>query len=85
MKQAEKKIQAYCGPTLPGIAVQFTVYSDGLPEGLQRLAEEMPMIAALIVPVRRLAEVRGELEKPGSAMRRIYEKAEAAWEKRRKV
>ena len=45
----------------------------------------MPTIAALIVPVRRLAEVRLELEKPDSAMHRIYEKAEAAWEKRRKV
>lgn len=79
MKKTDKKPQAamvYCGPDIPFVAKQFDSYSNGLPEGLARLAEASPAIAALVVPVERLAETRAELMKPGSALQNIFVRAE---------
>ena len=33
---------AYCGPTIKGVAPQYTVFVDGIPEKLAEIAEEHP-------------------------------------------
>lgn len=81
MKKAEKKTQVYCGPAIPGIVKQFDVFTDGLPVRLTQLADEIPAVGALIVPVKDLAEMRIELQKQGSAKHNIFMKAKAEIEK----
>ena len=34
---------AYCGPTVKGIAPQYTVFVDGLPEKLKEKVEQVPL------------------------------------------
>ena len=34
---------AYCGPTIKGVAPQYTVFVDGIPEKLAEIAEEHPV------------------------------------------
>lgn len=75
MKNAEKKMQIYCGPDISGIARQYDVFVDGLPERLVQLAQEHPAVGALIVPVKDAAEMRLALQKPGSAKHNIFMKA----------
>lgn len=81
MKKAEKKTQVYCGPDIPGIVKQFDVFTDGLPERLTQLADEIPSIRTLIVPVKDVAETRTELQTQGSAKHNIFMKAKKEIEK----
>ena len=37
---------AYCGPTVKGIAPQYTVFVDGLPEKLKEKVEQVPFLKA---------------------------------------
>ncbi len=81
MGKAEKKTRVYCGPEIPRVAKQYTVYSDGLPEPLEQIAGKIPAIRVLIVPVKDLAETRKELQRQGSAMHNIFMKAKEELEK----
>lgn len=81
MGKVEEKTRVYCGPEIPGVAKQYTVYSDGLPESLEQMAKKIPAIRALIVPVKDLAETRKELQRQGSAMHNIFIKAKEEMEK----
>lgn len=65
----------YIGPTIPGVAKENTVYSNGMPEALAAKAEEVPAVKALIIPVEKLAVASAELKNPGSAMSVVYNKA----------
>lgn len=42
----------YCGPSIKGVARQYTAYNNGIPEGLKQAAEKNKILAALIVPLR---------------------------------
>lgn len=53
---------AYCGPTVKGIAPQYTVFVDGLPEKLKEKVEQVPFLKALIVG-RRWCRHLGNTEK----------------------
>lgn len=58
----------YCGPSVRGIAHQFTVYPNGeLPETLREFMKEHPAAAGLVVDIDRFAEVRRRIETPGTA------------------
>lgn len=81
MKKTEKKTFVYCGPNIPNVAKQFDTYTGGLPEWLAQLADEIPAVAALVVPLEELAETRMELQKKGSAMDNIFMKAKEMIEK----
>ena len=39
----------YCGPSIKGVAKQFTAYNNGIPEGLKAATEKNKVLAALIV------------------------------------
>lgn len=55
-------VVVYCGPTLPGIARQYTVYKDGIPPQLAA----NPLLYRLVLPLAKMPEVRRQLrEKSG--------------------
>ena len=64
----------YCGPSVRGIAQQYTVYSGALPPALEKLAEQSAAAQGLLVSLDRFPFVRRALGRSGSA--------EAAWYRR---
>ena len=66
---------AYCGPTIKGVAPQYTVFVDGIPEKLAEIAEEHPVVKALIVPREKLAEMRVKGEQSGTRENLLYQNA----------
>lgn len=66
---------AYCGPTVKGIAPQYTVFVDGLPEKLKEKVEQVPLLNALIVPLDKLAETRVKIDQEGTREDILYNKA----------
>lgn len=66
--------KVYCGPSVKGVARQYTVYSGGLPEAVKAFMEAHPLAKQLIVPVNRLADMRLKLETKGSKEMLIYQK-----------
>ncbi len=66
---------AYCGPTVKGIAPQYTVFVDGLPEKLKEKVEQVPLLNALIVPLDKLAETRVKIDQEGTRENILYAKA----------
>lgn len=77
-EQAAAQVQApvaYCGPTIKGIAPQYTVFVDGLPDKLKEKVEQVPLLKALIVPLDKLAEMRVKIEQEGTRENILYKKA----------
>ena len=66
--------QVYCGPTVRGVAKQYTVYAGELPEELKTFIQKHPEAGALVVPVERFAEPRRKLEQAGTAQAILYRK-----------
>ena len=56
----------YCGPSVRGVARQYTVYTGDIPQQLEDFIKAHPIASSLIVPVERFAEVRVKLETAGS-------------------
>lgn len=66
-KPRARGAQVYCGPTVRGVAKQYTVYAGELPEELTAFIQKHPEAGALVVPVERFAETRRKLEQAGTA------------------
>ena len=64
----------YCGPSIKGVARQYTAYHNGLPEGLKEAAEKNKILAALIVPLEDLPEAMRQLRQRSG---RIYTQYQA--------
>ena len=64
----------YCGPTVPNVARQYTVYSYGIPQELEAFIQEHKAARRLMVPTERFAETRKRLETPGTAEYVMYQK-----------
>lgn len=63
----------YCGPSVRGVARQYTVFSDGkLPKALQEFIEKRPAVAALVVAVGLFADMRRKVETPGTAENLLF-------------
>lgn len=58
---ADNATVAYCGPTIPGVAKQFTFYRDGLPAALEAAKREDPALGGLLVPLEELPEAMRQL------------------------
>ena len=56
----------YCGPSVRGVARQFTVYTGGIPDALKEFIKEHRAAKWLLVSVERFAQVRTRLETPGT-------------------
>ena len=74
-KPALPETVVYCGPTLRGIAKQYTPYTDGLPDALEQLCARVPLLRELIVPLSKLADERAALNTSGSRESMIFDKA----------
>ena len=44
--EAKPTAVVYCGPRIPGIAAQYQVFIDGLPEQLKATIEKKPVLGA---------------------------------------
>lgn len=64
----------YCGPSVRGVARQYTVYSGALPAALEEFVKAHPAVRGLIVSVNQFARVRSNLEKSGTAEAILYQK-----------
>ena len=53
----------YCGPSVRGVARQYTTYQGGIPDPLKEFIKEHPAVRGLIVPASRFAIVRQRLAK----------------------
>lgn len=73
-KPRARGAQVYCGPTVRGVAKQYTVYAGELPEELTDFIQKHPEAGALVVPVERFAETRRKLEQAGTAQAILYRK-----------
>lgn len=75
-KQPVKPIAVvYVGRTaLNGRLVQFTVYSNGIPEHLNSIIEQYQFIKNLFVPVAELATARQQLATKGTALHSFNQK-----------
>ncbi len=67
----------YCGPDLPGIARQYTVYRNGLPAPLAEAAENHPAPRGLIVPLDRLPEARRAISEKSGHIYRLFRLVQA--------
>ena len=66
--------QVYCGPTVRGVAKQYTVFRGGIPEALEAFIAIPPEAGALVVDVKHFAETRKRLETAGTAEAILYGK-----------
>lgn len=64
----------YCGPSVRGVARQYTTYQGGIPDPLKEFIKEHPAARGLIVPASKFAIVRKRLETRGTAESIIYKK-----------
>lgn len=67
----------YCGPSVKGVARQYTVYAGALPEALENFLREHPAARGLVVSVERFAQVRKALNDSGTAEAMLYRKVRA--------
>lgn len=62
----------YCGPSIKGVARQYTAYNNGIPEGLKQAAEKNKILAALIVPLEDLQEAMRQLRQRSGRIYTLY-------------
>lgn len=67
----------YCGPTVPNVARQYTVYSHGIPKELEAFIQEHPAARGMLVSVENFPEMRRRLDTPGTAQAVLYQKIRA--------
>lgn len=62
----------YCGPSIKGVARQFTAYNNGTPEGLKAATEKNKVLAAMIVPLEELPEAMRQLRQKSGRIYTLY-------------
>ena len=63
----------YCGPSIRGVARQYTAYNNGIPQGLKEAAEKNKILAALIVPLEELPEAMRQLRQKSGRIYPLYQ------------
>ena len=77
-KPASKGPCVYCGPSVRGVARQYTVYATGnTPAALDEFVTMHPAAKGLLVPVERFAATRKALETAGTAESILYNKVKS--------
>lgn len=64
----------YCGPSVRGVARQYTVFTGKLPEGVEELLKAHPSARGLIVGTASFAKMRVALETPGTRENLLFNK-----------
>ena len=80
-KEPKKTAQAagpvvYCGPTIPGVAVQYTVFTNGMPTALAEAIMDNHALGGLVVPLEQLPEVRRQFHAGAGRYYTLYRKAQ---------
>jgi len=57
----------YCGPTVRGVARQYTTYQGGIPDELREFIQAHPTARGLLVSTAKFAGFRKRLDTPGTA------------------
>ena len=64
----------YCGPSVRGVARQYTVYTGTIPAALADFIQAHPAAKGLLVSVGRFAQVRSNLGRSGTAEAILFQK-----------
>lgn len=64
----------YCGPSVRGVARQYTVYARGIPAVLEAFIQAHPAAKGLVVNVERFAQIRSNLSRSGTAEAILFQK-----------
>lgn len=64
----------YCGPTVRGVARQYTTYQGGIPDTLRDFIKGHPEARELIVSTAEFPGLRKRLDTPGTDAAKIYKK-----------
>lgn len=64
----------YCGPTVRGVARQYTTYQGGIPDALRNFIKEHPEARQLIVTTAQFPAYRRRLDTPGTAEAKLYKR-----------
>ena len=64
----------YCGPTVRGVARQYTIYQGGIPDALRNFIKEHPEARWLIVSTAQFPAMRKRLDTPGTAEAKLYKR-----------
>lgn len=62
----------YCGPSVRGVARQYTTFQGGIPQPMKDFIRQHPTVRHLIVSTGKFAAVRRKLETIGTAEYIIY-------------
>lgn len=65
----------YCGPTIPGVAVQYTTYTNGMPAALAEAIKKKPVLGGLVVHLEQLPEVRRQFHDGAGRYYTLYKTA----------
>ena len=79
LKEPERDVLAgiknpcvYCGPTMWGVARQYTIFQGGIPDALRDFIKEHPEARQLIVSTAQFPAMRRRLDTPGTAEAKLY-------------
>lgn len=79
LKEPERDVLAgiknpcvYCGPTMRGVARQYTTFQGGIPDALRDFIKEHPEARQLIVSTAQFPAMRRRLDTPGTAEAKLY-------------
>ena len=75
-KQAASTV-VYVGPTIPGVAKQYTAYKGGLPRTLEAAMEKTPAMGGLVVPLEELPDAMDKLRRGYGHIYRLYRLVQA--------
>ena len=62
----------YCGPSIPGVAKQYTAYTNGIPTALAEAIVKQPAMEGLVVPLEQLPEAMKNLRSGTGHISRLY-------------
>jgi len=62
----------YCGPTIIGVAKQYSIYTNGIPATLEAKAREIPALSVLVLPLDELPAARAQLRSGAGQIFAIY-------------
>ena len=64
----------YCGPTVRGVARQYTTFQGGIPDALRDFIEDHPEARGLIVSTAQFPAMRRRLDTTGTAEAKLYKR-----------
>lgn len=67
----------YCGPSVKGVARQYTTYQGGIPDSMRKFIQEHPGVLGLIVSTGTFPDMRRRLEKHGTKEAELYKAVKA--------